>query len=58
MIKERLGVATVLGVSNISFGLPGRPTVNAAFLDMAVRAGLDCAIYNPMSPEAAATPEP
>ena len=50
MIKEKLGVATVLGVSNISFGLPGRPVVNAAFLDMAIRAGLDCAIYNPMSP--------
>ncbi len=56
MIKERLGVATVLGVSNISFGLPGRPTVNAAFLDMAVRAGLDCAIYNPMSPRSSDDP--
>ncbi len=56
MIKESLGVATVLGVSNISFGLPGRPTVNAAFLDMAVKAGLDCAIYNPMSPRSSADP--
>lgn len=56
MIKERLGVATVLGVSNISFGLPERPTVNAAFLDMAVRAGLDCAIYNPMSPRSSGDP--
>lgn len=50
VIKERLGVKTVLGVSNISFGLPNRPAMNAAFLDMAVRAGLDCAIYNPMAP--------
>lgn len=56
MIKERLGVATVLGVSNISFGLPERSTVNAAFLDMAVRAGLDCAIYNPMSPRSSGDP--
>lgn len=49
MIKERLGVKTVLGVSNISFGLPDRPNVNSAFLDMAIEAGLDCAIYNPMA---------
>lgn len=53
MIKEKLGVKTVLGVSNISFGLPNRPSVNAAFLDMAVKAGLDCAIYNPMAAKAA-----
>lgn len=51
MIKEGLGVGTVLGVSNISFGLPARPAVNAAFLDMAVEAGLDLAIYNPMAPK-------
>ncbi|MGN1098289.1 MAG: dihydropteroate synthase, partial [Clostridia bacterium] len=57
MIKTRLGVATVLGVSNVSFGLPDRPTVNAAFLDMAVRAGLDCAIYNPMAPKSGYGPE-
>lgn len=49
MIKKKLGVKTVLGVSNISFGLPNRPMVNSAFLDMAVEAGLDCAIYNPMA---------
>ncbi len=49
-IKTRLGVKTALGVSNISFGLPNRPALNGAFLDMTVEAGLDCAIYNPLSP--------
>lgn len=57
LIKQRLGVATVLGVSNISFGLPNRPSVNAAFLDMAVKAGLDCAIYNPLAPKSEYGPE-
>ena len=47
--KQELGVHTVLGVSNISFGLPQRETVNAAFLTMALAAGLDAAILNPMS---------
>ena len=47
--KQELGVRTVLGVSNISFGLPQRETVNAAFLTMALAAGLDAAILNPMS---------
>ena len=41
--KEELGVRTVLGVSNISFGLPCRPYLNAAFLTMAMYAGLDLA---------------
>lgn len=49
MVKERLGVATTLGVSNISFGLPGREVINAAFLTMAIEAGLDAAIINPMN---------
>jgi len=49
MVKERLGVATILGVSNISFGLPGREVINAAFLTMAIEAGLDAAIINPMN---------
>ncbi len=57
MIKEKLGVHTVLGVSNISFGLPERPAINAAFLDMALSAGLDCAIYNPLAPKTAYGPE-
>ncbi|HHL40702.1 MAG TPA: 5-methyltetrahydrofolate--homocysteine methyltransferase [Deltaproteobacteria bacterium] len=47
LIKEELGLNTVLGVSNISFGLPSRPVVNAAFLTMALAAGLDAAIMNP-----------
>lgn len=49
MVKERLGCATVLGISNISFGLPGREVINAAFLTMAIEAGLDAAIINPMN---------
>lgn len=47
LVKERLGLATVLGVSNISFGLPNRGAINSAFLTMALSAGLDCAIINP-----------
>jgi 5-methyltetrahydrofolate--homocysteine methyltransferase len=47
LIREEFGLATVLGVSNISFGLPSRPTMNAAFLAMAAAAGLDMAIINP-----------
>ncbi len=57
MIKQKLGVKTVLGVSNISFGLPNRQAVNAAFLNMAVKAGLDCAIYNPSAPRGGFCPE-
>ena len=48
LVKEELpGVRTVLGVSNISFGLPFRPLVNATFLAAALGAGLDLAIINP-----------
>ena len=49
--KASLGVKTVLGVSNISFGLPCRPYLNTAFLTMAMAAGLDLAIMNPASEE-------
>ena len=49
LIKERLGVGTCLGVSNISFGLPDRPAVNSAFFSMALACGLDAAIINPYS---------
>lgn len=45
--KEELGVATITGLSNISFGLPDRPSINAAFLTMAIQAGLTMAIANP-----------
>lgn len=44
-------VKTVLGISNVSFGMPERKWINAAFLAMAARAGLDLAIINPASPE-------
>lgn len=47
MIKSELGVKTVLGVSNISFGLPERENVTRAFLIMALDSGLDFAIINP-----------
>jgi len=47
LVKERLGLSTVLGVSNISFGLPARSMINATFLAMAIEAGLDAAIINP-----------
>jgi len=47
-IKEELGCATSLGVSNISFGLPNRHFLNAIYLNMAVTSGLDMAIMNPM----------
>ena len=46
-----MGIKTSLGVSNISFGLPSRPDVNAAFYTMAMQCGLDCAIINPFSVE-------
>ena len=46
-LHAELGVMTVLGASNVSFGLPQRPLLNAAFLSMAVGAGLDAAIMNP-----------
>jgi len=49
LVKERLGVRTVLGVSNVSFGLPQRPLVNSMFLAAAFGAGLDLPILNPLS---------
>lgn len=49
--KRELGVRTVLGVSNISFGLPCRGYLNTTFLTMAMAAGLDLAIMNPNTPE-------
>ena len=47
MVKERLGVRTVLGVSNISFGLPYRDLINHSFLMLAMGSGLDLPIINP-----------
>lgn len=48
-IKEVLGVHTVLGVSNISFGLPNRDAVNTAFFTLALQSGLSAGIINPKS---------
>lgn len=47
LVKEQLGLKCVLGVSNISFGLPNRELINQTFLSMALQAGLDLAIINP-----------
>ena len=49
MVKERLGVRTVLGVSNISFGIPQRSLLNSTFLAAALGCGLDFPILNPSS---------
>ncbi|MCR4924656.1 MAG: homocysteine S-methyltransferase family protein [Clostridiales bacterium] len=49
MIKQRLGVKTVLGVSNVSFGLPNREVINSTFFALALYAGLDAGIINPNS---------
>lgn len=51
-VSQERGLATVLGVSNVSHGLPGRPALNAAYLAMAVGAGLNAAILNPSDVEA------
>ncbi len=45
--RDELHVSTILGVSNISFGLPNRQIINSHFLSMAVANGLSCAIINP-----------
>lgn len=49
MVKE-LGLKTVLGVSNISFGLPKRDIINSVFFGLALQSGLDACIINPCSP--------
>ncbi|MDR2909552.1 MAG: homocysteine S-methyltransferase family protein [Oscillospiraceae bacterium] len=49
LVKKELGVHTVLGVSNVSFGLPAREIINATFLAAALGAGLDAPILNPLS---------
>lgn len=49
-IRQQLGVHTVLGVSNISFGLPSRILLNQSFLTMAMQAGLSMPIMNPNQP--------
>ena len=51
LIRDELGNNMTCGASNVSFGLPDRATVNAAFLPVAMYAGLTCAITNPLIPE-------
>ncbi|MBE6796101.1 MAG: homocysteine methyltransferase [Ruminococcaceae bacterium] len=48
-VKEKFGVKTTLGVSNVSFGLPDREAVNTAFVTLALENGLDLPIMNPNS---------
>ncbi|MDW8802091.1 homocysteine S-methyltransferase family protein [Clostridium sp. A1-XYC3] len=55
LVKEKLGVKTVLGVSNISYGLPNRKLLNRTFLSMALYAGLDLPITNTGDEEIKAT---
>ncbi len=49
MVRKECGVRTVLGVSNISFGLPSRPIINSNFYTMAMHKGLTAGIINPSS---------
>ncbi len=51
MVREELGCNCVCGASNISFGMPNRPLLNAVFLAMAIASGLACAITNPLEKE-------
>ena len=48
MVVEKYGVNITMGASNISFGLPDRKYVNAAFMAMAIQAGMTCPITNPL----------
>lgn len=48
-IREEMGICTVLGVSNISFGLPKRDAINTAFFTLALQSGLSAGIINPKS---------
>ena len=50
-LRSELGVSTVIGLSNVSYGLKHREQVNAAFLKLAKSAGLDAAILNPLQQE-------
>ena len=49
MIREKTGCGAVLGVSNVSFGLPAREVLGSIFLTMALHTGLSAAIMNPLS---------
>lgn len=49
LYREQFHCPTVMGTSNVSFGLPGRPQLNAAFLSMAFACGMDAPIINPLN---------
>ncbi len=51
LVREKLDCPTVLGVSNVSFGLPNRKLIHNTFLGMAIGAGLDAGIINPYDPD-------
>lgn len=51
LIREKLGIKTSLGISNISFGLPNRDFITSAFYTLSLENGLNCAIMNPYSAE-------
>ena len=53
LISKELGVNMTMGASNISFGLPDRKGINAAFITMAIYAGVTCPITNPLIAEIA-----
>ena len=53
-LQEELGVNSTCGASNVSFGLPNRPALNAAFLPMAIASGLTSAITSPLARRGAA----
>jgi len=48
LVRERLGVNINLGASNVSFGLPDRQTINQAFMALAIGAGANCMITDPV----------
>jgi 5-methyltetrahydrofolate--homocysteine methyltransferase len=50
LLRHELGVNLTAGASNVSFGLPDRPALNATFMGMAMTLGLDAAITNPLEP--------
>lgn len=50
MVRDRLGLKTALGVSNVSFGMPNREVINSIFLSMALENGLTMPIINPCNP--------
>ncbi len=51
LVVKEFGVNITMGASNVSFGLPDRKYINAAFMAMAIQSGLTCPITNPLVPE-------